>query len=267
MWTEPLTFSSNTTDFTTQYDDAIQLNKHKKYEAAFFLLETFNTIPNITNKNNNFTYSTDNGKTWKSIKLRKEAYEIDQINDEIQRQMVESGDYNTENDSMYINISIFASLLSAIEISHPSYKIKFDVENSIGSLLGFDRELLSVGYHISPNILNITPITSIYVNCDIIHGTYVNGRRSKVIHSFSPNVGPGYKICEKPQPGLVFCLINLSEINSIRIWLTDEENNPINLQGQEITIRILIREVPNNKDDIKNALQELKFEKFFEKFF
>ena len=88
-----------------------------------------------------------------------------------------------------------------------------------------------------------------------------------MIHSFSPNVGPGYKICEKSQPGLIFCPINLSEINSIRIWLTDEENNPIDLQGQEITRRILITKVPNNKDDIKNALQELKLEKFFEKFF
>ena len=267
MRTEPLTFSSKTTDFTTQFDNPIQLNKEKSYEAAFFLLETFNTIPNVTNENNNFTYSADNGTTWKSIKLKKEAYEIEQINNEIQRQMIESRDYNVENDSMHINISIFASLLSAIEINNPSYKINFDVKNSIGPLLGFDKQLLSFGYHISPNILNITPITSIFINCDIIQGTYVNGRRAKVIHSFSPNVGPGYKIREKPQPELVFCSINLTEINSIRIWLTDEENNPIDLQGQEITIRILIREEPNNKDDIKDALQELKFEKFFEKFF
>ena len=267
MSAEPLTFSSKTTDFTTQFADPIQLHKDCRYEAAFFLLETFNTIPNITNENNNFTYSTDNGTTWKSIKLKKEAYEIEQINSEIQRQMIESRDYDIESDSMCINISIFASLLSAIEISNPSYKINFNVENSIGPLLGFDREFLSSGYHISPNILNITPITSIYINCDIIRGTYVNGRRAKVIHSFSPNVGPGYKIREKPQPELVFCPINLSEINSIRIWLTDEENNPIDLQGQELTIRILIREVPDNKDDIKNALEELKFEKFFEKIF
>src|SRR3989442_14473781 len=116
MRTEPLTFSSKTTDFTTQFDNPIQLTKEKRYEAAFFLLETFNTIPNVTNENNNFTYSADNGTTWKSIKLKKEAYEIEQINNEIQRQMIESRDYDVENDSMQINISIFASLLSAIEI-------------------------------------------------------------------------------------------------------------------------------------------------------
>jgi transcriptional accessory protein Tex/SPT6 len=149
MWTEPLTFSSKTTDFTTQFDNPIKLSNNRRYEAAFFLLETFNTIPNVTNENNNFTYSTDEGKTWKSIKLKKEAYEIEQINNEIQRQMVESGDYDMVNDSMFINISIFASLLSAIEVSNPSYKINFDVENSIGPLLGFDRKYyqLVIIYH------------------------------------------------------------------------------------------------------------------------
>lgn len=257
-----VTLSSKSTDFTTQFPNPIQLEKNKSYEAALLSLETWNSIPNITNENNNFTYSTDNGTTWKSIKLRKGAYEIMEINDEIQRQMIVSEDYNTQNESMYITISTF-TLSSVIEINHPSYKINFDVENSIGPLLGWNTEILSFGYHQSTNNVNITNVNSILVHTDIIRNSYVNGHRAKVIHSFSPSVGPGYKIREKPQPQLVFCSINLSEIDRIRIWLTDEENNPLDLQGEEITIRILIREVSNIKEEIKNALEELKFEKFF----
>lgn len=256
----PITLSSRSTDFTTHFPTPILLNKNKRYEAAFLSLETWNSIPNITNKNNNFTYSVDNGTTWKSIKLRKGAYEIDQINDEIQRQMIVSRDYNDTTESVYINISTF-TLLCIIEISNPTYKIKFDVENSIGPLLGWNKELLSVGYHQSTNNVNISNVNSILINTDIITGSYVNGHRAKVIHSFSPGVGPGYKIREKPQPELVFCSINSNEIDTIRIWLTDEENNPLDLQGEEITVRILIREVSNIKQEIKRAVQELKFEK------
>src|SRR6478609_3656458 len=243
----PITLTSKTTDFTTHFPNPIKLDPRKKYKVAFVSLETYNSIPNITNENNNFTYSNDNGETWKCINLRKNAYDIVEINDEIQRQMIVAGDYNVEQDSMYITISTF-TLSSVIEISHPEYKINFDVENSIGPLLGFDKELLSYGYNQSPKIV-------------IINGSYDNGLRAKVIHSFSPAVGPGVKIRERPQPELVFCSINLSEIDNIRIWLTDEEKNPIDLQGEEITVRLLIREVENIKQEYKRAIKELKEEK------
>jgi hypothetical protein len=105
-------------------------------------------------------------------------------------------------------------------------------------------------------------VTSILVNTDLIRSSYVNGIPAYAIHSFSPSVGPGHKIREKPQPELIFCSVNSSEIDSIRIWLTDEENNPIDLQGEEITVRFLIREVANRKRDIRSAVIELKNEKY-----
>jgi len=256
----PITLTSKTTDFTTHFPNPIKLDPRKKYKVAFVSLETYNSIPNITNENNNFTYSNDNGKTWKCIKLRKNAYDIVEINDEVQRQMIIAGDYNVEQDSMYINISTF-TLSSVIEISHPEYKINFDVENSIGPLLGFDKELLSYGYNQSPKIVIINQVNSILIHTNIINGSYDNGLRAKVIHSFSPAVGPGVKIRERPQPELIFCSINLSEIDNIRIWLTDEEKNPIDLQGEEITVRLLIREVENIKQEYKRAIKELKEEK------
>ena len=255
----PIKLSAKTTDFTTQFPDPIKLNKNRKYEVAFTSLDTYNSIPNITSENNNFTYSSDDGKTWKTIKLRKGAYNIEQINGEIQRQMILSGDYDDKKNLLFINISTF-TLLSVIEISHPSYQIKFDVENSIGSLLGFDKEFLLYGYHQSSNIVNIMHVTSILVNIDIIRSSYVNGIRAKAIHSFSPGVGPGHKIRERAQPELIFCSINSSDIDNIRIWLTDEENNPIDLQGEEITVGILIREGTHIKEEFKNAVKELKNE-------
>jgi hypothetical protein len=51
--------SGNTCDFITSYPQPIILDQGKKYEAAFLSLETYNSIPNITDKNNKFVYSTN----------------------------------------------------------------------------------------------------------------------------------------------------------------------------------------------------------------
>ena len=245
------------TDFTIKYDTPIDLKPNKLYEAAFLSLETYNSIPNITEKNNIFKYSNDSGVTWKTIILPKDAYEVIQINDEIQRQMIINGDYDNENNTFYISISI-SRLSSVVEIDHLNYKVDFNVSNSIGPTLGFNRELLSKGYNKSPNIIDIMNVNSILVNVDIITGSYVNKTRNPAIHRFSPNVGPGAKIRERPSPSLIYYPVNRLQFDTIRVWLTDQDKKLIDLQGERITIRIIIRKIQSIKYSIKQSLTDLK---------
>ena len=108
-----LTLTGNTTDFTTSFQPPLKLDPKREYEAAFLSLETYNSIPNITEKNNAFKYSTDTGNTWKIIKLPIDAYEYTQIADEIQRQMVENNDFSTEaKTSFYINFQYVGFLVN-----------------------------------------------------------------------------------------------------------------------------------------------------------
>ena len=274
MRSTTLTLSGDTTDFTISFQPPIRLDPKKEYEAAFLSLETYNSIPNITEKNNTFKYSTDNGNTWKIIKLPVDAYEYKQIAAEIQRQMVENNDYDEDSrrdlppaaiaapptytsapppayastpltdytkNPFYINFST-CRLSSLIEITNPTYKIDFGVENSLGPTLGFSTEVLSHGVHKSPKIVDITNISSILINVDFIEGGYVNKTYSQAIHNFSPKVGPGYKIFEQPSPELIFYRVSKDFIPDVRVWLTDQNNNIINLQGERITVRILIKE-------------------------
>ena len=243
MKSTTLTLSGNTTDFTMSFHPPIKLDPKKEFEAAFLSLETYNSIPNITENNNTFKYYTDDGNAWKIIKLPTDAYEYTQIADEIQRQMVENNDFDsneTKND-FYINFSI-CRLFSLIEIKNPRYKIDFGVEYSIGPTLGFNNEILAQGIHKSPKIVDITNINSILINVDFIEGGYVNQAGSQSIHNFSPKVGPGYKIFEQPSPELIFYRVSKDFIPDVRVWLTDQNQNVINLQGERITVRILIRE-------------------------
>ena len=68
---------------------------------------------------------------------------------------------------------------------------------------------------------------------------------SPTIYSFYPNVSPGHKIVERPSPSLVFYPVSRNEINSMRVWLTDQNNNSIDLRGEageQITVRICIED-------------------------
>ena len=257
-----LILSGNTTDFTTVIRDGINLDQNREYEAALLSIDTYNSFPNISTENNVFKYSADNGTTWKNIVFDTGSYQLTAINDEIQRQMVVNGDYDSDHSTYYITLTANTSKLkSIVDITNPTYKIDFDVPSSIGPTLGFplNSPIIGHGFNESPNIVDIIKINSILVNADIISGSYVNGFYSPVIYSFFPNVSPGYKIIERPNPSLIYYPINRSNISSIRVWLTDQNNKPVDLRGETLTVRIAIREVKsrNIKREIIEGVREL----------
>ena len=102
------------------------------------------------------------------------------MSNEIQRLMSINRDYDPHADNPYY-IAITANLSelkSIVHISNDLYEIDFNVPNFIGSVLGFTKETIGVGYNESPSIVNVIQINSILVDLDIISGLYVNLRQS-----------------------------------------------------------------------------------------
>lgn len=89
-----IVLTSAGTDWTTHISPPLYLNPKRRYELALVNLETYNSIPNITEANNHFVYSPD-GIVWKTITLPEGSYELVQINTEIQRQLQANGDWNS----------------------------------------------------------------------------------------------------------------------------------------------------------------------------
>ena len=56
------------------------------------------------------------------------------------------------------------------------YKVDFTPDNSVRSVFGFDRKQYSNGYYESEDIVKILLLSSIRVTCNLISGTYVNGK-------------------------------------------------------------------------------------------
>ena len=106
-----------------------RLDQNKKYEAALLSLDMYNSIPNIIDgKNNVFEYSIDNGSTWKIITIDTGAYELEEIDNEIQRKMIANGHFDSINSSCHITITASVSRgTSIINITNTNYRVAFTI--------------------------------------------------------------------------------------------------------------------------------------------
>ena len=118
--------------------------------------------------------------------------------------------------------------------------VDFTIPNSIRTVLGFDGAIYGKGRHLSENTVNIMRVNSIFVHTNVIGSTYVNGSQSPVIYSFFPDIPPGGKIIVQPRV-LIYLPVSLSVISRLTSWLTDQNNERLNLRGEELTIKFHLR--------------------------
>jgi hypothetical protein len=204
-------------------------------------LETYYSFPNIDATNNNFRYSPDNGTTWFNINIPEGSYEINDINDYVQKIMKNNGHYNAGDNEYYITIKPNNNTLKSVLSIVSPYKVDFTTANSIRTVLGYNSQIYSSGYNESQNIVNILSVNSLRVTSDVIGSSYANGGTDNIIYSFFPNVGPGYKIVQEPI-NLIYLPVTLSTISSLETKLVDQNGKLINLRGEELSIRFHIRQ-------------------------
>ena len=110
-------------------------------------------------------------------------------------------------------------------------------------LLGFKNQIYGANVnHESDTLVNITKTNCIYIDSNLVMGSFVNGKQCHTIHEFYPNVPPGYKIIEIPTH-LVFYPINSTSITYASIILKNQNNELIDLRGEPVSIRLLIQDL------------------------
>ena len=232
--------SGNTTDFNTKFNPPIQLNKNKSYEMALVNLETYYSIPNITSRNNTFKYSPDGGANWMTVDIPTGSYDIEDINSVIQREMKANGHWDATNEEYYVSLLANPNTMKAILNIENNYQVSFKFGNSLRRILGFNSKIYTVSQE-SERVVDILSINSILVNTNVISGSYVNGANKPTIYSFFPNVSPGHKIVEHPK-NLIYLPITLHVIHNLRVNLTDQNFDILDLRRENVTIRFHIRE-------------------------
>lgn len=207
------------------------------WEIGLVNFTTYNSIPNIEmGSNNTFNYGTT------IISIPTGAYEIDAINKLAKEQArVSDGKKDGEKD----NLEIRANLNTLkVEIWSREKIITFPATGSIAPVLGFKTgvTLTPNEWHSSTEVVAINKINVIRIECNVVRGSYDNGRESHVIHEFYPTVPPGFKIVEIPR-NVIYLPVSTTQLDKICISLKDQRGEPINLMGEIVNVRLHLRRV------------------------
>lgn len=196
------------------------------YELGLIDLTTYNSIPNIEKGINDKFYYGKSGV----VTLEEGAYEIRDIEKFI-IDNIEKG----VTFSLLANNSTLKAHIKCSEVIH------FEKPGSIASLLGFDSiELDANKTHSSNNPVDIIKVNAIKVDCNIVRGSFNNGKEGHVIHEFFPAVAPGFKLVEIPRT-VIYLPVTAQRINNITVTLRDQDGDIINLRDEKVNLRLHLR--------------------------
>ena len=115
---------------------------NKQFKIVITFLTGYNGIFNVTNLNNKFYFKRSfNDGEFTQISIPQGAYEIESLNNEIKRIIIDEGHYSENNYPFTIKPNV-STLGSIVELSQTGPNISFVMENSIGQILGFDETIL-----------------------------------------------------------------------------------------------------------------------------
>lgn len=217
-----LTLTGRTSLLSAEYFPPLDVSKD--YVCGLIDFQTYNSIPNVDERNNMFHIGEH------EIEIPIGSYEIEDIANYVAEVLL------SLNSTIKCTIEAnFNTLLTSIVTSEHIY---FNRERSIGTLLGFSKTVLSPGKkHTSDLPVDINKVNVIRIECNIINGSYLNNTPVHTIHEFSPETGSGYKIIEVPK-NVIYLPVNVKRISSLTLKLVDQDGDIINFRGERITVRL-----------------------------
>ena len=217
---------------------------NKQFKNAITFLSAYNGIFNVTNKNRKFYFKKNlTDEDFIQIRIPEGAYEIESLDAEIKRILIDKKYYKLENYPFLIK-PIFSTLGSIITISPQGPIIGFVFDDSIGSLLGFNETILWEEYNLSPNPVDILSFDNIFIETDIAQGMICRGKQTGIILNWTKTVDPGYKYVEKFEGGVSWFMMESKDIiSSICFKLKNENRDLVSFNGQSVTFNLSIKEI------------------------
>lgn len=230
-----ITVSGKSSNIQTTFTPPLIFPSSCHYEIACCGVETYYSFPNINEDNNKVRVKIGSETDWKLIEIPKGCYNIKAINTTLKRLIKKIG--GKEKDfCLGANESTLQSILTLKNLS-----VDFTGENgSLRTVLGFKERQYGEGVHESENIVNILRVNTILIHCDVVKLSRRNGIASPLIYTFFPNVPPGYKIVDRPR-NLIYLPLTLSVVSHLSCWLTDQDDKPLDLRGEELSITFHVR--------------------------
>ena len=165
---------------------------NKKFKIAVTFLTGFIGIFDVTNSDNNFyfmkSFTDEDG--FIQITIPPGAYEIESLNKEIKRIIIDEDQFTEANYPFRIKPNSSA-LGSNIAISPQGPITSFMFNDSFRDLLGFHAIKVYEEKNLSPNLVGILSFDNIFLETVVAQGMIFKGKRSGIIHKFTMDVDPG----------------------------------------------------------------------------
>jgi len=237
-----LSLTGNATSLSSNYFPPIEV--YEDSEIALLCLQTYNLFPNINKTNNRLRIQLKpNDLEYHSLMIELETgrYEIEDIKNKIIEQ-IHNYEITYKIKLPNLKLEMYADPINFKCYIKCSQQLDFNVNNSLASVLGFNKRKYSANDsgHWSESTIDINHINSIKVLCSIAEGSYNNNTPSHSVYEFFPIGASGTKIVQSP-PNLIYYPLNTTTINSVNIDLVDQEQKQIQNFKEKLTVVLHIK--------------------------
>jgi len=238
------TLSGHSSVLSADFYPPIELGKTNKYGLALIGFYTYNSIFNVTEKNNSFGYvkNDEDPKNIHFLIIPPGAYEISEMGKAMLTVLKE--DSKDKREGLFSleanNNTLKCEMMSKFNIVFPPDR------ESIGTLLGFQSGMHESGEkHYSIYNVDIMKVRIIRIDCNIISGAYLNSTESHTLFEFDIDVEPGYKISKEPQNNIYMPIIPEGRqfIDNISIRLLDDDGDLIDFRGEKIIVKLELKQI------------------------
>ena len=221
-------------DFTIKFNPSLKLDPEMKHQLALDRLSMTYSWYNIRSdyKNNKIKYTHD-GSTWQTITFTDGMYSYSDINDYIHQYMDQKSHHTTDSSrkkSYSISLNFILSTYRVLISLEGSYQVDLR-DTTFGQLIGFEKKLVTKTEYGTklPNITNSIDVLNI--NTNAITDSIVNGINTNTIAVIpTDNLTRSFPFTFEPKRPL-FCNVSSFYIDEIRIFITDSLGKPVNLNG------------------------------------
>ena len=236
-------------DFIIKFNPSLNLNGELNHYLALDRLSMTYSWYNIRSSygNNKIKYTHD-GTTWQTITFTDGMYSYSDINDYIHQYMNQKSHHTTDSkgEKVYsINLSFILSTYQVLISLSGSYQVDLRGTN-FGDLIGFEKKLVtSTEYGTKlPNITN--SVDSLNINTTAIKDSVVNGVNTNTIAVIpTDNLTRSYPFTFEPKREL-HCPVSSNNISEIRVYITDSLGRPVDLNGIDWFVTLLLYSVDPN---------------------
>lgn len=228
-------------DFTVTFPNPIKLNTNPNeitpFEVALingnFWYSWFNI--SASQGNNTVRWSKNSGSTYTTIIIPDGSYQLTDINTYIQTSITANGGTGAS-----IAITPNFTILQCVVTLASGYYLDLSV-SSLNILLGFPSAIVTTTQS-GGNLVDITNgVNSVIINSDLVSGSFINGQTSSALYQFVPTSPPGSNLSIQPYYPIYLPLADQTQIQRVRLFITDQQNRTLNLNKQPVTVLLHVR--------------------------